>query len=551
MRAGWGRPSATSGEDGGAGSRARDDECSPSPCWASAAWSARCSSARRASSPRPKRAGRRSSPPWTVGRSRSFRSRWTRGGSRRLRKQSGRRDRSSRQSSSWDARTTPGRTSGSYSMPSPSCCSNIPLRGSGSSARRRDGPCPHGSRWWGGRGGRPVPSRRDDLRPPVVAGRLRHRGGGSPLLRDPGRDDTLRWARGHRPTVGGRRRCDGVLRRGDGGRAPPPAREPGDAPGLQDVGSDLRRPGARAGYARAAARDRCWGRSMTDGHGRDRELRGRRAAARLPREPARSDPTAVEMIVVDASSTRSEHGGRRRARRASSSGANDGLGALYNAGARAASRRTSCSRTTTSRSTSVRRAPRRAARRGRARASPPILRQLDWSGATPDPRAHDALARAAPARVPARASTSTSPCRPTTVVPTVSRERRRDARPARAPARARRLRRDDVHGLGGHRPLLARLAARLAERLRARTPRAPPRRRRDDRGPCCRGGSSSSHHNLDAVRAQVPAGAATRRASSPGSCCGCRAIRARSPAALAAVAARAAEISSLRRRLRP
>ena len=61
--------------------------------------------------------------------------------------------------------------------------------------------------------------------------------------------------------------------------------------------------------------------------------------------------------------------------------------------------------------------------------------------------------------IPASTSTTTSPQRDRA---DGVRERRSDARPPRAPARARRLRRDVLHGLGGPRPLLARVAARLA-----------------------------------------------------------------------------------------
>ena len=338
MRAGWGRPSPTSGEDGGAGSRARDGECSPSPCWASAAWSARCSSARRASSPPPKRAGRRSSPPWAVGRSRSCRSRWTRGGSRRRRRRV------------WEAgweqptivfvgRADDPRKNIALLLDAFALVllehPTARLRLVGTPPRR---PVPPRVEVVGEVAEvAPVPSRRDDLRPPVVAGGLRHRGGGSPFLRDPGRDDTLRWARGHRPTVGGRHGCDGVLRRGDGGRAPPPAREPGDAPGLQDVGSDLRRPGARAGDARAAAETAAGNAGMTAVTAVIGNYEG---AALLPdclRSLRDQTQPPIETIVVDASSSdqstavAAAHGCTVIVR------PNDGLGALYNAGARAAS----------------------------------------------------------------------------------------------------------------------------------------------------------------------------------------------------------------------
>ena len=202
-----------------------------------------------------------------------------------------------------------------------------------------------------------------------------------------------------------------------------------------------------------------------------------------------------------------------------SCGANRGLGYLYNEGARAASAAyVFCV------NNDVALEPRCLellaaeldADASRFEADP---RQVDWSGerlvhacAPPDTRA---AAAAAAARLPPRPVVPAE-----TVVPTLSANggamlvRREPA------ARPRRLRRDDVHGLRGHRPLLARLAPRLAERPRPRRRRPAPGRCRRPRRPCSGAGSSRRTTTCSASRSSAcprgrPSRVVARRAAPP------------------------------------
>ena len=199
----------------------------------------------------------------------------------------------------------------------------------------------------------------------------------------------------------------------------------------------------------------------------------------------------AEVIVVDAGSTR-----RAAPRSPTAAGArvltapNHGLGFLYNRGVEAtrAELRPAAEQRRRARA-GLRRAARRRARRRRARASPPTRRSSTGTGERVIHAPHDARAAGGCCASTSRASTSTPSCRPTG-------SRRRSARNGAAMlvrrslfARARRLRRDVLHGVGGPRPLLARLAARLAERLRAGRARPAPRRRGDDGEPSRRGGA--------------------------------------------------------------
>ncbi len=125
------------------------------------------------------------------------------------------------------------------------------------------------------------------------------------------------------------------------------------------------------------------------------------------------------------------------------------------------------------------RAARRGARRRRDAGSPPTRASSAGTARARSTRARrSAAAGCCASTFPGSISTISSPA--TRADADGLRARRRDARPPLDDARARRLRRDVLHGVGGPRPLLARLDARLGVRLRPGRRRPPPRRRGDD-----------------------------------------------------------------------
>ena len=222
---------------------------------------------------------------------------------------------------------------------------------------------------------------------------------------------------------------------------------------------------------RGAARDGASRSSMADVAVVDRQLRGRgtccptasRASTTQTHAPGRGDRRRRELDATAA-----PRSPRPRAR-ACSRRRTDGLGFLYNRGVEAAAAEyvlllnndvalePRCIELLAAEldadARALRRRPDAARLGGRAR----------------DPRAHDAAPRAAPARVHARACTSTRSSPADRVAPTVCANGAAMLVRRSLFARARRLRRDVLHGVGGPRPLLARLAARLADASTCRT----------------------------------------------------------------------------------
>ena len=399
----------------------------------------------------------------------------------------------------------------------------------------------------------PVAARVRALRAALASGGLRHRRGRGARLRRAGRSSRR---------AAGRRSCS---RSSGGGRV------------IAGFGaaSSPRRFSRLLGDPPAAARDAAAGRdyvaaehsptrfrerspprcasSMTDVTRRDRQLPGCGGAAGLPREPREQTRAAAEEIVVatrarptGAAALAAARGATLDRRRRTTASAR-----LYNRGVEAATSRVrAAARTTTSRSTSAASSCLAAALDADGSRFAADARQLDWDGrARARPRPDHVAPRHALPRVPARAA------------PRPRRRRRPEScrrccangaamlvRRSTVP-RARRLRRDLLHGVRGPRSLLARVAPRLGKRLCARRARVRHRVGAVTTAGVLPAAARVVAPQPRALRAQVPAGSRKRSWSSPASSCACRDIRGDRSRARAARAGTAADrwLSAARR----